>query len=506
MHRFFFLFLGGLELAAAIVLLVIAFQLPGQRDVDEMSSRVQEVSRNAGRQVRNLRRQVALVRARQPELLALAVKLEKQMRGVSDSVSDQQLNGETLSSVSEALGNVAGGLDALATMLDPKGIEQIGKGLGTTADYLDRKILPTADKAAAALEDAGKTLRGDVKKLKVLLEESPVELKAARAMVDSLTKFEDGLKRMKKVILMDNFEAMREGFKGLETSLDSGADQVEKVASYTIPKVTVKGLRLMVEEKDFWPEGKTIAEGMRKGAKGCEAAGKEMDALKKELPRLRESLDQSRKVVSSTREALQSALAGQEKLEPVLKSLPRNLGRLAGELPALTAELAKVLRETARLKEVAAALRQAEKGMSTASAKWPQLRESLGKSATLLRTTREHLQDAIANQDDFETTMRQTVELTTLFARALPVLLEQMEEGLSQQESSLGELGDSIDRVSEVVPAASRSASRLLLLTRLLLGLVALTVGLHAGYLLLGGGKVTRLPDRAPGHGDKAGC
>jgi uncharacterized phage infection (PIP) family protein YhgE len=489
MQRLFFWCLGGLELAAAIVLLVIAWQLPGPADVEEMSSRVEKVSRNAGRQVRNLRRQVTLVRSRQPELLRLAQKLEKQMRGVSDSVSDQQLNGEVLVSVGDALKNVATGLDSLATMLDPKGIGQIGKGLGATADYLDRKIVPSAEKAAVALEDAGKTLKGDMKRMKVLLEESPVELKAARAMVDSLTKFEDGLKRMKKVILMDNFDSMREGFKGLETSLDSGADQVEKVAGYTIPKVTVKGLRLTIEEKDFWPEGKTIAEGMRKGAKGCQAAGKEMDGLKKELPRLRESLEQSRQVVSATRQALQSALASQEKLEPLLKSLPRNLARLAGELPALTVELAKVLRETVRLKEIAAALRQAEKSMDVASKNWPQMRDSLSKSAVLLRATRKQLQHAIAHQDDFEETMTQTVELTTLFAEALPILLEQLEEGLSQQEDSLAELGDSIDRVSEVVPVASRSASRLLFTTRLLLGLVALTVSLHAGYLLLGGGR-----------------
>jgi uncharacterized phage infection (PIP) family protein YhgE len=486
MHRLFFFCLGGLELAAAVILLVFAVQLPGPAEVDDLSTRVETVSRNASRQVRNLRRQVAHVRARQPELLTLARKLEKQMRSVSDRVGDQQVDGDSLASVSTALGNVATGLDGLATTLDPKGIGQIGKGLGTTADYLDRKVVPGAEKAAAALEDAGKTLKGDVGKLKVLLQESPVELKAARAMVDSLTRFEDGLARMKKVILMDNFEAMREGFKGLEASLDSGADQVDKFSGYTIPKVTVKGLRLTVEEKDFWPEGKNIAEGMRKGAKGCKAAGKEMDVLKKELPRLRESLEQSRKVVSSTRQALQSALSSQEKLEPVLKSLPRSLGRLAGELPTLTSELAKVLRETSRLKEVATALRQAEKSIDGASSKWPQLRNNLAQSAVLLRSTRKQLQNALTHRHDFERTMRQTAELTTLFAEALPVLLEQLEEGLSQQEDSLEELGESIDRVSEAVPPAARSAARLLFTTRLLLGLVALTVSLHAGYLLLG--------------------
>ena len=42
-----------------------------------------------------------------------------------------------------------------------------------------------------------------------------------------------------------------EGFKGLETSLDTGADQVEKVADYTYPKVTVRGLKVTVEGPTF---------------------------------------------------------------------------------------------------------------------------------------------------------------------------------------------------------------------------------------------------------------
>jgi methyl-accepting chemotaxis protein len=167
-------------------------------------------------------------------------------------------------------------------------------------------------------------------------------------------------------------------------------------------------------------------------------------------------------------------------------AVSRNLSRLSSELPALTTELAKVLRETAKLKEVAAALRQAEKNVDAATARWPQLRETLEKSATLLRSTRKQLRKALDHRDGFEDTMRQTVELTTLFAGALPALIEQMDEGLHQQEESLAELGDSIDQVSEVIPDASRSLARLVGTIRVLLGLVAMAVGLHAAYVLAG--------------------
>jgi ABC-type transporter Mla subunit MlaD len=463
---------------------LFAWQLPGRAEVDDAVGRVEKVSKSAGRQVCHLRRQLTIVRARQPELLGLARQLEKQMRRVSATVQSKDLTGDGLEAVSEALGQIAGGLDALATTLDPKGIGQIGQGLGGTADYLDEKVLPAAEKAAGMLEKAGATLKDDAARLGEVLREAPPELKAARAVVDSLAKFEEGLERMSRVARMDNLEAMREGFKGMESSLQTGADQVEKLSNYTIPRVTGNGLRVTVEPKEFWPEGKTIAEGMRKAAKGCKAAGKELDAVRKELPGLRSSLEHSRKVVSTTRNALQGAIGQQEKLEPVLKSLPRNLARLAEELPRVTADLARVLRETARLKEVSAALRHAEKGVAAARARWPQLRDSLAKSAVLLRNTQKELDKALDHREDYETTVRHAVELTELFARSLPVLLEQMEEGLGQQEQSLGELGDSIDRVSAALPAAAETASRLLRITRWLLCLVALAVAAHGLYQL----------------------
>src|SRR5262249_13638567 len=147
--------------------------------------------------------------------LALSLRLEKQMRSVSSSVQQRELDGDALNSMTDALGNIASGLDGLATTFDPKAVGQIGKGLTATADYRDGKVAPAAEKAATALEEAGKALKADAGRLKVVLEESPVELKAARAMVDSLTKFEEGLKQMKRVVRMDRFDAMREGFKGL---------------------------------------------------------------------------------------------------------------------------------------------------------------------------------------------------------------------------------------------------------------------------------------------------
>jgi hypothetical protein len=494
MRRVFFLVLGVLELAACGLLASFAWQLPGPVEVDQAVGRVEKVSRNAGRQVRTLRRQVALVRQRQPELLALSRRLERQMKVLGGNLRGRQLNGRGFETASAALGDVASGLDGLATVFDPQGIAQVGKGLGSTADYLDGKAVPAAEKAAGTLEKASASLRTDAGKLKGILADTPTQLDAARAVVASLKRFEDGLGRMKKFARPQNLDAMDDGFKGMEKSLDTGAEQVEKVADYTIPRVTVKGLKITVEEQDFWPDGKEIAAGMRKAAKGCRAAQKELTTVKKEMPKLRESLGESEKMVRATRLALDGALARQDKLEPVLKTLPGNLAKLIDELPGVLAELAKILRETARLKEAATALRQAQKGVENASEHWPELRQGLKKSAALMRSTRKQLDTALARRDEYEAAIEQTVELTTLFAAALPMLVEQLEEGLVQQEESLDELGDSIDQVSEALPGAAQSASRLLVTTRWLLSLVALTVGLHAAYLVLGAASRGRQP------------
>jgi chromosome segregation ATPase len=249
--------------------------------------------------------------------------------------------------------------------------------------------------------------------------------------------------------------------------------------------VTVKGIQIMVENESLWPEGKTIAEGMRKAAKGCKAASAEMASVKKELPKLRASLDESLKVVKTSRQALATAVADEEKLAPVLRRLPQALARLAEALPDMTAELARALRETARLKEVAAALRQTQKSLDATAARWPGLSVELTRAAKMLSTTRGQLETALERREQFEAAVRHTVELTAAYADSLPRALDELEEGLARQEKSLGELGNSIDRLNEDLPRAARSAGRVLWTVRLLVALLAGLAALHAGHRLM---------------------
>jgi uncharacterized phage infection (PIP) family protein YhgE len=405
---------------------------------------------------------------------------------VSSTLLRQKIDFDTVGTVGDALGDVATGLDGLSRTLDPQAVGKLGEGLGTTAAYLDEKVAPAAADAADRLDDASAGLRTDAKQLAKLLREAPPDLKAAREIHDSLARFGEGMDKMNAALKFQRFDTMREGFRGLESSLTAGAEQVERLSGYTYPVVTFDRFKPNVSKKQFWPEGDQIAEGLRKSAAGVEAAGKEMDALAAGLPQMRGALDESRQVAARTREALAVALKQQDKVEALLKDVPAHAARLADELPKLSGDLARMLRETQRLKDVAAALREAEKGIDAAVARWPELRTTLARSATLLKAMQQQVKQTMEHRKEYEAALRQTLLLTEMFTALLPVFTEQIDHQLQEQEQALDDLGQSIDDVGATLPAYSHTANRMLGAARLLAWLVAAVVGLHGLYLVAG--------------------
>lgn len=486
MRRSVFLSLGVLELLVALVLVVVIWELPGRADVEDRVTRIEGVGQNASRQVEILRDELQTLRDRRPQLQAMATRLQTEMRLLSDELRSQRVDFDTAKTISEALGDVAKGLDGMADVMAPKGVGRIATAMKSTADLLDKKVAAEAAKAADRLDKTTKELKTDAARLAALLRLSTVDLKAVREVHDGLAKFDDGLARLETMLKLSNAESMREGFKGMETALTSGAGQVEKLAGYTYPVVKIEGFKPVVEQKPFWPEGAKIAAGMKKAAKGSAGAAKELEKLTRDLPELRKALAESRKVTSGTRMALAAALKQEGKLTPVLKDVPARLAALAEELPKLAGGLAKVLRDTSQLKELAAALREAQEGVEKATARWPELRKDLGRSAELLRTTQKRLKEALSNRSNYEGSLQHTLLLTRTFSAALPLVTEQVEEELREQDRSLAQLGASIDQVTEVMPVLSRGASRLVQMTRLLLGLMAGIFALHGGYLIAG--------------------
>jgi DNA repair ATPase RecN len=485
MRRIVFLSLGLLELLSGVVLVYFAWQLPGRNEVEDTAGRAERVTRHTGVQVQRLREQLHALSARRPQMHELAVRLQEEMRVVNEQLKTQQIDYNTVRTLSDALGDAADGLDGLSDTMDPKGMMQFGQGLKAAADFLENQVGPAANQAANDLDKTTADLRADAKRLSSLLRAAPLDLKAARDIHDGLAKFDQGLERMNGLLKVDRITTMREGFKGLEESLNTGAQQVERLSGYSYPVVTINGLTPMVEQRAFWPEGGKIAEGMRKAAKGSTAAAEQMELLSKDLPKLQQSLAESRKAAASTREALAAALAQQDKVEALLKNVPDHAARLADELPQLTSALSKILRDTVRLKEVGKLLRQTQIGVEAAMERWPELRKNLGRSSALLRNTQKQLKHVLTHRTEYEASLQHTLVLSRTFSAALPLLTEQLEMELGDQEQALSNLRDSIDDVSAALPTCARGASSILQTTRLLLVLMAAIFGLHGGYLIL---------------------
>jgi uncharacterized phage infection (PIP) family protein YhgE len=475
--------MGLLELAVAGILVTFGWQLPGRSDIDHTFDRAENVTRRTGSQVRLFRQQVHDLR--RPELQDLGRQLQAETKTVTATLKSQDVDFDRLRTVGEAMGDVANGLDGLGEALDGDALGKVGQGLGATASYLDEQVAPTAGKAAEHLDASTAGLRNDAKNLSALLRQAPPDLKATREIHDGLGRFSEGLEKMQDLLKPQRLATMREGFKGLETSLTTGAEQVDRLAGYHYPVVTMRGLKPEVEQRRFWPEGEKIADGMRKAAAGAKSADEEMAALEADLPKLRTSLEESRKMADRTRDALALALKQQDKVEGLLKDVPEHTARLAEELPKLTGDLSRILRETERLKEVAGMLRQAQKGVDVAVAKWPELKTNLSKASTLLRATQGQLHQALERREEYEAALKQSIVLAESFATLLPVYLESLDRQLQQQERELDELGKGIDDVSAAMPEYAQATNGLVQTARLLAWLVAGIVLLHGAYLLI---------------------
>lgn len=482
MRRILTPLLGVLEFVVAIVLIFITLSIPRPSEVGQSFDRVEDTTRRASRQVGTMRRHAAEVR--RPEMQRFATQLQQQTQTITDTLKNQQVDYNTIVQLRDSLRDVSTGLDGFANALDPQKIGKLGTGMGSTADYIDKMLIPNATAVADQIDQLAVNLSKDADTFVKLLRDAPPDLRFAKELHDSLGKFDQGLEKMVQLLELKRLDAIREGFSGLETALSTTAGQVDKLSGYRYPAVRISGLKVEVEERPFWPNGDKIAEGLRKATDGVRAAQKELDGLVTDLPQLRRALDESRKVVAQTRIALGQTLKQQDKLEPLLRDIPIRTAKIAEDLPRLLKGLSKIMRETKQMQEVSAALRQAQRGIDTAVAHWPELRTSLKRTSDLLRTSSQQLDHVVKHRADYEHALKQNTELAQTFAQSLPLFTRQFTTQLEEQEHSLANLESSLDEVGTTIPAYKKNAQDVVGAGRLLGWLFAAIVGLHGAYVL----------------------
>lgn len=482
MRRTMFFAVGVLELLASLVLIYLGWSLPRPSRTSEGFDRAENATRQASRQIGVIRRQVHDVR--QPEVQELAEKLQSQTAVVTRTLKSQQVDFETVAALRSSLSDVAAGLDGISNSIDPEQIGKLGASLGETAKFIDETLLPASSRIADQFDQTAKDLSSDSDALGKLLRDTSPDLKAARDIYDSLGRFDGGIEKMLKLIELKRLDSIKEGFAGLESSLDTTAGQVEKLARYTYPSVRVRGLKVEVEEKPFWPDGDKIAEGLRKATTGVQSAQKELDDVARDLPSIRKSLEESRKVVALTRAAIGQTLKQQDKLELLLRDIPNKTAKMADDLPKLAREMAKLLRQTKQLREISEGMRLAQKGFDATVARWPDLRKSMKQTSQLLRASAHQLDFVVQNRAEYEASLKQSTELAETFSRMVPLLAEQVSSQLNEQEKSLGDLEKSLDDVGDTIPEMKHSAVETVAAGRLLTWLFAAIVGLHGALLV----------------------
>jgi chromosome segregation ATPase len=146
-------------------------------------------------------------------------------------------------------------------------------------------------------------------------------------------------------------------------------------------------------------------------------------------------------------------------------------------------DLTHVLPDADRLKELIDALRKGQSALDITQARWPALRNTLQRLTTVLKATRSQLDQAIDHRQDYEAALDQTVQLADTFSIMLPLVTDQLDGRLDEEERTLMDLGRNLDDVGQALPAYAATASRLLVTGRLLAWLLAAILGLHGCYM-----------------------
>jgi len=482
MRRYFLFGLGALEAAIAAALVVIGVQLPSRSDVSANFGRVERVTGGAETQVRIMREQV--VDLRKQDLAGKADELRKHTKTAADTAGRQQIDFQTVEAIARSLADVSKGLTTWADTVDAERMKKVSEGLGQTADFLDTGVVDPSQKSAAELETALAGLEKDSTRLATLLRQSPPDLKAARAVHDGLGSFGTGLDKLDDLLKPDRIDAMKDGMAGLDTSLASTADQVDKLSGFSYPVITLNGLKPNVEMHKFWPEADKVSEGLRKASKGAQAANKELETMSKTLPDLRKALEESRKSVGQTRDALGTALKQQAETEKLLKTVPDQTAALAEALPKMGRTLAVMLRETKKLRDLATGLRAVRKTLDDTLKAWPDVASGLKMSASVLDQARAQLDTAAASRTEYENAMASSTRVARSLAELLPAFTDQLDSRLGQQEASLEQMETGLVEVNKSLPVMETKTGELVQTVTWLLYLVAGLVALHAGYVL----------------------
>ena len=261
----------------------------------------------------------------------------------------------------DALHGAADAVEGTRSAISPEVFLAFSNGLGSTADLLEKDLIPASKKAADYFEQSTVAFEKNLRQISQLLRVVPHDLKPVREISTNLGQFVEGIAALEETLEFSGLGDIRGG-------IQSGGNNLRTAAN--------------VADKVFATE---TAEDLRTKARALDAVSDQLQKFEKNLPKIRGTLTASRKTLETTRKTLEQTLKSQADVEKLLKALPDQASEIADSLVKLRAEFSVMLRAPERLKDVVIALRQGQATLNATASLWPKVQQTMSNSGIVLR-------------------------------------------------------------------------------------------------------------------------
>jgi hypothetical protein len=466
MRRGILLGVGVLETALACVLFCVGWMLPRTDSVEQGFARVGEVTRSAETEVKAVRGQVDELRRK--DFPKIAAQMKTQSRTVGANVKAQTIDFATVEAMRNALAAVAKGLAGWSETLDAEKYLPAIRGLGATADLLDAGS-PPALRTADALESTAGRLEHDLRRALVLLR-LPIDVAGGIELLHSAERSAAELGEAGRALRDESLAALRNTLRELDESLSGMVTQAEGFSATVLPVVVPDGRGPpTVELRPVWPDGPATVARLKRMRDFVRAAERRLDDAARAAALLPPMSEQARRqLADAAGEFCPPGAEDEDAAERVAES--------ANTVPAL-------LRGAARLRELAAGLRSAQQGLEQTFRAWPELVETLRRSATVLDGSRRQLDTVLTGREQYDKAVTSSLTLAGTTEDMLEIYTTKLDARLGEQERSLGQMERGLGEVNQALPAVSHTASDLLRTVRWVFWLIGLLIAAHGVFV-----------------------
>ena len=461
MRRRILMCIGILEMLAAGVFVVFSFAIPQRQAVSQTFERMEKVGRSAEKQVQLMREQVAEVRHKDfPKAFG---ELRAQTHAVSKNLN-QSIDFRAIEAASNALADLFKKMDGWSGTLDP-GKYLVDEGSATVNESFDDHMSHSILAAVGSWEKCANDLELDVCAV-LSLASLPSNDKNSRALDASAANCVTDLTNLEKSLAAGSSESNRSGLVGSERSLDKLVGQAETISEAVYPTLSANGTS---EMRSVWPDGKRAVAALREARDRVQKCNRELDDVARGLVPVRTRFEKGNRGASFA-PACDDAMWIVERLRKVC------------------AAIADAVKSMGRIRGYAREIRKTQEGIEQAMRNWPELVETMHRSASIFASSRKRLEMLLAQREHYEQALKSSLQLVRTTEDLLRTGTTKLDVRLGEQEYSLGQVEHGINEANESLPAVARSAGDLVQAIRWAMWIVAALVGLHGLFVVVGAG------------------